>query len=54
MCLSAASETKDAIDGSSAVMSTTIVVTDPAIDSRGRMCFVLPVTHSRSTEGCML
>ena len=41
MCLPAAPETGDAIDGSSAVTSTTsVVVTDPAIDSRGRMCCV--------------
>ena len=41
MCLSAAPETGDAIDGSSAVTSTaSVVVTDPAIDSRGRMCCV--------------
>ena len=39
MCLSVAPETGDAINGSSAVISTTsVVVTDPAIDSRGRMC----------------
>ena len=39
MCFPAAPETGDAIDGSSAVTSTTsVVVTDPAIDSRGRMC----------------
>ena len=39
VCLPAAPETRDAIDGSSAVTSTTsVVVTDPAIDSRGRMC----------------
>ena len=41
MCLSAAPETGDAIDGSSAVTSTaSVVVTDPAIDSRGRICCV--------------
>ena len=38
MCLPAAPETRD---GSSAVTSTTsVVVTDPAIGSRGRMCCV--------------
>ena len=40
MCFPAAPETRDAIGGSSVVTSTTsVVVTDPAIDSRGRMCY---------------
>ena len=41
MCLSVALEAGDAINGSSAVINTTsVVVTDPAIDSRGMMCCV--------------
>ena len=40
MCLPAAPETRDAIDGSSAVTTASVVVTDPAIDSIGRMCCV--------------
>ena len=46
MFLSVALEAGDAIDGSSAVTSTTsAVVTDPAIDSRGRICCVSLPTY---------
>ena len=55
MCLPAAPETGDAIDGSSAVTSTTsIVVTDPVIDSRGRMCCVSLLAYRLGPLGAVV